>query len=66
MHDDAPTLEPLADGSGFRVRVRCGKARNRYRIPCTDREFAERRAAVLIELGAALASVDPAPSATLA
>jgi hypothetical protein len=27
MTDDAPTLEPLADGLGYRVRVRYGKAR---------------------------------------
>lgn len=54
--DDALALERLADGSGFRVRVRCGKARNRYRIPSTDEAFAARRAAVLVELGAALAS----------
>jgi integrase len=57
--DDAPTLERLADGSGFRVRVRCGKARNRYRIPSTDEVFVAKRAAVLVELGAALASAPP-------
>jgi len=53
---DAPSLEPLADGSGFRVRVRCGKARNRYRIPSTDHDFAEQRASVLVELGQLLAT----------
>jgi len=57
--DEAPTLEPLADGTGFRVRVRRGKARNRYRIPSTDRDFAERRAAVLVELGTALGNAPP-------
>ncbi len=62
MDDSAPTLEPLADGTGFRVRVRCGKARNRYRIPTTDRDLAATRAAVLVELGQLLASA-PAPLA---
>jgi integrase len=56
---DARALERLADGSGFRVRVRCGKARNRYRIPSTDEAFAEKRAAVLVELGMALAAQPP-------
>ena len=62
---DAPTLEPLADGSGFRVRIRCGKSRNRYRIPTIDRELAERRAAVLVEMGAKLANVAPDLAASL-
>ncbi len=55
MTDDAPALEKLADGSGYRVRVRCGKARTRYRIPyeLTSTSRAK-RAAVLVELGAAL------------
>jgi hypothetical protein len=57
--DDAPALERLADGSGFRVRVRFGRARNRYRIPSIDEAFAAKRAAVLVEVGAALASQPP-------
>ena len=35
MPDDAPKLEPLADGLGYRVRVRYGEARTRFRIPTT-------------------------------
>lgn len=57
MPDDAPKLEPLADGLGYRVRVRYGKARNRFRIPTTDETLAASRALVLVELGAALANV---------
>ncbi len=39
MSDDAPALEALADGSGFRVRVRRGKARNRYPCPLDRRDL---------------------------
>jgi hypothetical protein len=54
---DAPTLEPLAHGTGYRVRVRYGKAR--IRIPTTDRDLATARAAVLVDLGAPLGDVPP-------
>lgn len=55
--EDAPTLEPLADGTGHRVRVRFGKQRRRFRIPTTDVDLATSRAKVPIELGAQLADV---------
>jgi len=64
LPDDAPKLEPLADGTGYRVRVRCGKARNRYRIPSTDPDFAAARAAALVEFGALLATQPPAVAHT--
>jgi len=57
--DDAPTLEPLADGTGHRVRVRFGKQRRRFRIPTIDPDLATARAKVLIELGAQLGDVPP-------
>ncbi len=56
---DAPTLEPLADSTGFRVRVRYGKSRSRFRIPTTDETLALKRAAVLVELGAMLGPPTP-------
>lgn len=52
--DDVPTLEPLADGTGYRVRVRFGEQRRRITIPSTDLDFATRRAVVLIAMGADL------------
>jgi len=55
--DDEPTLEPLADGTGHRVRVRFGKQRRRFRIPTVDVELATDRAKVLIGLGAQLGDV---------
>jgi integrase len=55
---EAPALETLADGT-HRVRVRYGKARNRFRIPSTDPDFAQARAVVLIEMGAMLGNVPP-------
>jgi integrase len=57
LDDDAPTLEPLADGTGHRVRVRFGKQRRRIRIPTIDLDLAAKRAAVLVELGAQLGNV---------
>jgi len=57
--DDEPTLEPLADGTGHRVRVRFGKQRRRFRIPTVDVDPATDRAKVLIALGAQLAEVPP-------
>jgi hypothetical protein len=56
-HDEAPKLEPLADGLGYRVRVRYGKARSRFRIPTIDETLAAARALVLVELGASLGEV---------
>jgi integrase len=53
--DDDPTLEPLADGTGHRVRVRFGKERRRITIPTTDVDLATARARVLIRMGADLA-----------
>jgi integrase len=53
--DDDPTLEPLADGSGHRVRVRFGKERRRITIPTTDVDLATSRARVLVRMGADLA-----------
>ena len=52
-------LEPLADGAGFRTRVRFGKERRRFRIPSTDEVFANERAAVLRELGEKLGPPTP-------
>lgn len=46
--DDAPTLEPLADGTGHRVRVRFGKERRRITIPTTDVDLATTRAVMLV------------------
>ena len=57
--DDEPTLEPLADGTGHRVRVRFGKQRRRFRIPTVDVDLATDRAKVLVDLGAQLADVPP-------
>jgi len=57
--DEEPTLEPLADGTGHRVRVRFGKERRRFRIPTVDVDLATSRAKVLIALGAQLADVPP-------
>ena len=57
MTDEAPKLEPLADGLGYRVRVRYGKARSRFRIPTADETLAASRALVLVELGATLSNV---------
>lgn len=48
---DVPQLEPLADGTGFRARVRyCGE-RRRIRIALTDPVAAESRALELIAMG---------------
>lgn len=63
--DEAPALEPLADGSGFRTRVRYGKRRNRFRIPSTDREFARTRSLVLRDLGQLLGSAPPEVAASI-
>ncbi len=54
-----PRARTLADASGFRVRVRCDKASNRYRIPSGDETFAAKRAAFLVEVGAPLALQPP-------
>jgi hypothetical protein len=42
-----------------RTRALRQGARNRYRIPSTDESFAAKRAAVLVELGQALAGTPP-------
>jgi len=63
-----PKLEPLADGSGFRVLIRFGtKQRRRFRLVTPSRAQAETRATELAQLGAALGAgkIDPELSAAL-
>lgn len=65
---DAPKLEPLADGTGFRVRVRFGtKQQRRFRIPTTDQDAAAARALELTALGTTIgrAKIDPDLGASL-
>src|SRR5688500_12852414 len=56
---ELPTLEPLADGTGFRTRVRFRQERRRFRIATTDESLALKRATVLAELGAQLGPPTP-------
>ena len=66
--DDAPTLEPLADGTGYRVRVRFGTGQQRrFRILTADEAVAARRAAQLVTIGATIgkAKIDPELGAQL-
>lgn len=51
---ELPKLEPLADGTGFRVRVRYCGTRSRIRIAIPDRDQAAACAVALIALGEAL------------
>jgi len=53
-----PTLEKLADGTGYRTRVRFGKDRRRVRIALTDPELACTRAQALIAMGESLGAGD--------
>src|SRR4051812_45773315 len=54
-----PLLEPLADGSGYRIRIRCGKTRNRYQIPTSDPVLAAARATELEDIASSLAGQPP-------
>lgn len=48
MPSDVPKLEPLADG-GFRVRIRFGKERRRFRIALGIAEAARARTPACID-----------------
>jgi integrase len=55
---DAPKLEPLSDGTGFRVRVRFCGTQQRFRVPIPDPDAAAERGAALVEMGRELTDSD--------